>query len=204
MGKRRGTILILSGLLLLLGAAGLTLYNMNQELTAGEESDAVMTELTDILKETTVKPAARPAVGVVLPEEEPEPVELDGRYYLGLITFPTLELQLPVQMEWSYRNLKISPCRMTGSPSTEDLVILAHNYRTHFGSLHRLEVGDEVSLTLIDGTTYVYQVDAKEVVPPTAVENVTSGEWPLTLFTCTLGGQTRLVVRCDLAEQASK
>ena len=89
---------------------------------------------------------------------------------------------------------------MSGSPATEDLVILAHNYQAHFGSLNRLEEGDEVSVTLTDGTTYVYQVNVKEVVPPTAVESVTSGEWPLTLFTCTLGGKTRLVVRCDMAQ----
>jgi len=29
---------------------------------------------------------------------------------------------------------------------------------------------------------------------------VTGGEWPLTLFTCTLGGRTRMVLRCDWAE----
>lgn len=201
MGKRRGTLWILSGLLLLLGAAGLTAYNLNQDMTAGAESSAVIREMTAILEKTPVKPAAtKPAAEFTLPEEEPAPLELDGRSYMGLITLPTLELQLPVQEEWSYPNLRVSPCRMAGSPATEDLVILAHNYRTHFGSLNRLEEGDEVSVTLTDGTTYVYQVNAKEVVPPTAVESVTSGEWPLTLFTCTLGGKTRLVVRCDLVE----
>ena len=184
MRKRRGTVWILSGLLLLLGAAGLTLYNLTLDMTAGEESNAVMEELTAVLERAPVKMATGgPAADFVLPEEEPEPLELDGRSYLGLVTFPTLELQLPVQQEWSYQNLRVSPCRMSGSASTADLVILAHNYRAHFGSLNRLEVGDEVSVTLIDGTTYVYLVDAKEVVPPTAVESVTSGEWPLTLFT---------------------
>ena len=201
MRKRRGTVWILSGLLLLLGAAGLTLYNLTLDMTAGEESNAVMEELTAVLERAPVKMATGgPAADFVLPEEEPEPLELDGRSYLGLVTFPTLELQLPVQQEWSYHNLRVSPCRMSGSASTADLVILAHNYRAHFGSLNRLEVGDEVSVTLIDGTTYVYLVDAKEVVPPTAVESVTSGEWPLTLFTCTLGGKTRLVIRCDMAQ----
>lgn len=201
MGKRRGTVFIALGLLLLMGAAGLTLYNMNQETEAGEESDVVMTELTGILDEAT---ASRPPAELLPPEEEPEPVELDGRSYLGVITFPTLGLQLPVQTEWSYPNLRISPCRMSGSPTTDDLVILAHNYCTHFGNLKNLEAGDEVSVTLIDGATYVYSVDAKEIVPPTAVEDVTSGEWPLTLFTCTLGGRTRVVVHCDWAEEASK
>lgn len=203
--KRRGTVWIVVGLLLLLCAVGLTLYNLNQEITAGEESDAVMEELTAILDQTpirtvTPRPAAEYAPVEDETEEAAEPVELDGRYYLGVITFPTLELQLPVQDQWSYANLRVSPCRMAGSPAGGDLVILAHNYQTHFGPLDRLEIGDEVSVTLLDGRTYVYSVNALEVVEPTAVESVTSGEWPLTLFTCTLSGRTRLVVRCDVAE----
>ena len=82
-------------------------------------------------------------------------------------------------------------------------MILAHNYQSHFGTLDQLKEGDEVSVTLIDGTTYVYSVDAIEVIQPTAVEDVTSGEWPLTLFTCTLGGRTRVVVHCDWATEES-
>jgi len=203
MSKRRGTLWIVIGLLLLLGAAGLTVYNMHEEKNAGEESEAVVEELsvalTDAIEHTEVikSPVTEP---VAVSEPEPEPIELDGRYYMGLISFPSLNLQLPVQHEWSYENLKISPCRMKGSPATEDLVILAHNYRTHFGPLNRLSVGDEVSVMLLDGTVYVYKVSAREVVAPTAVENVTNGDWPLTLFTCTLGGRTRLVIRCDWAE----
>lgn len=80
-------------------------------------------------------------------------------------------------------------------------MICAHNYQRHFGTLNLLEIDDEVSVTLFDGTTYIYRVDAKEIVEPTAVESVTSGEWPLTLFTCTLSGRTRQVIRCDLAEE---
>ena len=203
--KRRGTIWLASGLLLILCAVGLTLYNFNQEITAGEEADAVMEELTPILAQVSIRTVTpRPAAEFAPIEDaaaEPvEPVELDGHYYLGVVTFPTLELQLPVQNQWSYANLRVSPCRMAGNPADGNLVILAHNYRTHFGPLDRLEIGDEVSVTLLDGRAYVYSVNAIEVVEPTAVESVTSGEWPLTLFTCTLSGRTRLVIRCDVAE----
>lgn len=202
MGKRWGNIWIVCGLLLLMGAAGLTVYNLSQDMAAGVESNAAVEALaTQLAEKELLTVASKTQVEFTISEEdEPEPVELNGQYYMGLITFPTLNLQLPVQHNWNYNNLKISPCRMAGSPATGDLVILAHNYRTHFGNLHLLEIGDEVSVTLVDGTTYVYWVDAKEIVAPTAVESVTSGEWPLTLFTCTLGGKTRVVVRCDMAE----
>lgn len=36
------------------------------------------------------------------------------------------------------------------------------------------------------------------LLQPTAVEEMTSGEWPLSLFTCTIGGKLRVTVRCDL------
>lgn len=199
MRKYRGTVFIALGLLLLLGAAGLTVYNLDQDRNAGQESVAVVENLNKLLSKTEikVKPAAEPGWTA---DTERELLKLDGCDYMGLITLPTLELQLPVQDQWSYKNLKISPCRMQGSPETEDLVIIAHNYQAHFGTLDQLQPGDEVSVTLIDGTTYVYCVDAMEIVQPTAVEDVTSGEWPLTLFTCTLGGRTRVVVYCDWAD----
>lgn len=199
MRKRAGTLWIGLGLLLLLGAAGLTVYNLNEELAAGRASDEAVEEIV-----SSLAVAPYQARGERLIKRAPitsgETLELDGRYYMGLITFPTLEMQLPVQTEWSYENLKISPCRMQGSPAMKDLVIMGHNYRTHFGPLDRLSIGDEVSVTMGDGATYVYQVSAKEVVGANAVEDVTSGEWPLTLFTCTLSGRTRLVVRCDMVE----
>lgn len=192
--------MIVLGLLLLMGAAGLTFYNINLDITAGERSDEVMEELAAFLEGVPIRTASsRAALEYNLITSEPEPLDLDGYQYMGLITIPALELQLPVQHEWSYPNLKVSPCRMTGSPATEDLVIIAHNYQRHFGTLNLLEIGDEVSVTLIDGTTYIYKVDAKEIVLPTAVEEVTSGEWPLTLFTCTIGGRTRQVIRCNMA-----
>ena len=201
MSRRWGTLWIGFGLLLLLGAAGLTLYNLHQDASAGQEADAVVEELAAVLAE---KPAivANPRYGAAVREEAPEPVEVDGRSYMGVSALPTLGLQLPVQEEWSYPNLKVSPCRMTGSAAEENLVILAHNYQSHFGTLEKLELGDEVSVTLLDGTVYLYQVSAKEIVEPTAVEDVTSGAWPLTLFTCTIGGKTRVVVRCDFAGAA--
>ena len=53
--------------------------------------------------------------------------------------------------------------------------------------------------TDMDGIKTRYQVVAQDILAPTAVEEMTSGEFDLTLFTCTYGGKSRVTVYCDLA-----
>lgn len=49
--------------------------------------------------------------------------------------------------QWDYERLKIAPCRYEGSTKSDDLVLLAHNYGKHFGTLKNLVPGDEVFFT---------------------------------------------------------
>jgi sortase A len=46
------------------------------------------------------------------------------------------------------------------------------------------------------GTTYTYSVAEIDTLMPTAVEEMTDGDYDLTLFTCTYGGKSRVTVRC--------
>ena len=187
------------GLALMVGAAGLVLYNLRTEMDAGNTSTAVLTE---IAAEIAPEPEEEQAVYVQEPfaDEGKLPlVEVEGDRYVGVITIPTLNMQLPVMAEWSYDNLKKAPCRYFGSVAGGNLVLCGHNYRTHFGPIGRLKPGDEVIFASMDNTPYYYRVSAVEVVDPYATADVVSGEWPLTLFTCTMSGTTRIVIRCDTA-----
>lgn len=137
------------------------------------------------------------------PEPPPDPydpamtvAEINGHGYVGYLEIPALELSLPVMSEWDYERLKISPCRYAGSAKTNDLVIAAHNYEKHFGRLKDLSAGDTVIFTDMDGIVRHYTVSAAEVLSAEGVEEMTSGEYDLTLFTCTYGGQSRMTVRC--------
>ena len=47
-----------------------------------------------------------------------------------------------------------------------------------------------------DGNIFNYTVSELEQLNPTDVREMISGDWDLTLFTCTLGGQYRVTVRC--------
>ena len=56
------------------------------------------------------------------------------------------------------------------------------------------------SLTDADGNLFRYEIAGLETLSPTAVSEMTASGWELTLFTCTLGGQARLAVRCTLLD----
>ncbi|MCF0151262.1 MAG: sortase [Firmicutes bacterium] len=223
--KRSRILWLLAALLLFAGAGGLTARNLAQEKNAAAQSQQAMEVLAEQLAElpaVTVRtldeqrlhgPAQDDGEEDLQPsavqqpsadsdeapqQKAPEPVE---RTYIGVLSVPSLHLQLPVQESWSYADLKATPCRLQGSPQQQDLVILAHNYKSHFGRLKELVQGDEVSFTSMDGVTYVYYVDCLETVEPQQVAKVTGGDWPLTLFTCTPGGLTRLVVYCTMQAQ---
>ena len=135
-------------------------------------------------------------------ESEPEPASETPassaeREYLGVLTIPALGLELPVQTEWSKANLKVSPCRQCGSTAGGDLVIAAHNYKSHFGRLSSLSEGDEVRFTSQDGAEAVYTVERTAQVSPEEPEALREGGCPLVLYTCTPGGKARVVVYCQ-------
>ena len=74
---------------------------------------------------------------------------------------------------------------------------MAHNYNSHFGRISKLNIGDTVYFTDMDGQIVEYQVMGKDILPPDAVEEMTAGNFDLTLFTCTYGGGSRITVYCD-------
>ena len=206
MSKRRvGLIIMLVGILAAVAGLGLGGYNLWDNHRAGVQANEVLKTIVQHQKETMANPTATPEApsDILLPEPEEElPVlEVDGGRYIGTVSIPVIDVELPVQEDWSLAKLKASPCRYMGSPYSGDLILCAHNYATHFGRLKNLLPGDEVIFTDLEGNVFRYTVAAMENLAGTAVEEMEGGEWDLTLFTCTLGGQARVTVRCNALEQ---
>lgn len=193
--SKRTKLLIISGLLLLLAAAGLAIYNVLTDLGARAASNEVLSELVESLPQKDGNAAAVPDY-VLNPDMEMPTVSIDGVGYIGYLVIPSLELELPIASEWSYPQLRTSPCRYTGSAYLGSLVICGHNYSSHFGNLKNLKAGDSVLFTDADGNVFEYRVVSVEELRPTAVEEMKTGDWDLSLFTCTIGGRTRVTVRC--------
>ncbi len=123
--------------------------------------------------------------------------EIDGEWYIGLLSIPSLQIELPIFEHYVYDQLRYTPCRYAGSYLTDNLIIAAHNYSTHFGKIRQLDSGDVIEFTDMAGNVYRYQVMQTEILSDTATEEMKAGDWDLTLFTCTLSGAERVTVRCD-------
>lgn len=196
MRKRHaGMMLIVIGVVLTMSALLLFLYNRREDEQAGERADSILQQLEAELPEVTPEPLE----GEAVPEESAEMkvVEIDGYGYIGYLEIPDLSLQLPVMAEWDYKRLKIAPCRQFGAVGTNDLVIAAHNYDRHFGRLKTLQGGESVTFTDMDGIVTSYVVEKVETLKPTAVDEVQNSDYDLVLYTCTLGGKTRVTVFCN-------
>lgn len=196
---------LLLGSVLVLAAVCLYVYDRLEDARAGAQAASAVSQLrqSQSLAAPEEEPPAESAESLPEAESEPEseaasetPAASVVREYLGVLTIPALGLELPVQTEWSAANLKVSPCRQCGSVEGGDLVIAAHNYKSHFGRLDSLSEGDEVRFTSQDGAEAVYTVERLAQLSPQEPEAVREGGFPLVLYTCTPGGKARVAVYC--------
>lgn len=194
------------GTVLLAAALALFLRNGQESMEAGNASAELMPQLVEVIydrreeaarQETQGSPEQETQEAAVVADPEMTVVRIDGHDYIGFLAIPSLELELPVMADWDSEKIQIAPCRYWGDLYSQDLVIMAHNYQKHFGKLSQLRKGGIITFTDMDGETLEYQVMAVEILPAQATQEMIAGEYDLTLFTCTYGGENRVTVRCD-------
>ncbi len=211
MKRNLGKICMLLGTVLVVLALSLFLKNQQEAKAAGDTAREALDQVWGVIYDrveagqTGETPDSPDIPGLELSgsltatDEDPYAmtvVEINGHSYVGSLSIPDLNLELPVLWELSDAELEVAPCRYTGSTKSDDLVIGAHNYISHFARIWRLNAGAEVTFTDMDGKTFRYQVAAVETLGPMEGESLTAGEYPLTLFTCTYSGNRRTAVRC--------
>lgn len=101
------------------------------------------------------------------PEKEMPVQTIDGQDYIGVLQIPAIDLELPVISRWSDAKMRIAPCRYSGSLYQNNLVIVAHNFASHFGGLKNLREGDAVIFVDMDGNVFSYAVTTLETLNPT-------------------------------------
>ncbi len=217
--KCKANTLITAGLLLLAAAVFVGIHNLNDERRAegsaeslarrieaelpAEKTYAALKAETESGEQTEMAQAQEIPDYVVDPEMDMPVLKIDGNLCIGILEIPSQSLILPVISEWSYSALKLSPCRFSGSAYLDDMIILAHNYPRHFGGLKDLYQGDEIIFTDAAGNVFLYTVSESQRLGPMDIDELNDGEWDLTLLTCTVGGHSRVTVRCERAENAA-
>ena len=128
--------------------------------------------------------------GIEMPGEK-----VNGHEYIGTLSIPSLGLKVPVQRNWSYENLSVSPCRYSGSAYADNLAIIAHTY--HFGKLSSLALEATVTFTDMENNVFRYVVREKNTISPNDANEIAHSDYDLTLVTCTLSGTKRVAVYCE-------
>lgn len=182
---------IIIGLLLIITSVVMLVHNDYEDIKAGKNSEDALSIIKNnyneekdsiIRKENTQKM---------------QTIEVNGNDFIGTIIIPSLKLELPVMSEYNEENLKIAPTRYYGSIYTNDLVICAHSYKTHFKYLSNLKPKDIVIFTDISGVNYIYEVLEVEILNSNDVSKMLDNEFDLTLYTCTTDGINRVTIRCN-------
>ena len=224
--RRIGTVLLVLGFLAAAAALILTASNYRDDIEAGKSALADLHKMEEMLgidadgdgligstpiedyykahgmdasERSTVRQedVKNAPVYELHPDMTMPTVDADGHTYVGFLEIPAIKRILPVMDAWSYPNLKIAPCRFVGTVYAHDMIVCAHNYDRHFGLIKTLEEGDKVFFTDVYGDRFSYEVSEVTILQPTDVDEMKDpDDWDLTLFTCTIGGATRVTVRC--------
>ena len=185
MRKKIGTICVLLGVICLLGAVGFVAYNQWEEKNASKNTQSLLEQIKNEINQDTTQ------------NNDLLETELtEMQTMIGILSIPVLDLELPVQADWSYAKLKNAPCLYYGSCREKDFVIAAHNYEAHFGRLSELKEGDDIIFTDVNGTVYSYEVVLLETLQKDATKEMIESGFDLSLYTCTPGGGSRVTVHC--------
>lgn len=200
------------GTILLLAALSLAYYNVQESRNSAKAAQDVLTVL-----QAEIPDATQSAITTTLPSTPDLFMEyestttiatevtmmVDENGYIGIVSIPAIGLALPVMSDWSYPKLKIAPCRYQGTVAGGDLILAGHNYTAHFGRLGRLSGGEEILFTDANGVVHTYEVLEVIEINGADIETMDFGAadvWDLTLFTCTIGGRSRVTVRAISCE----
>lgn len=206
MKVKKGNIFITMGLLLIAVALLITVFNFVQNNMALKASDEALARLRaemvvakeNSLNELTAdeEPLYKTYEDMTMPD-----IIINGEEYIGVLSVPSLSLELPIKGEFSYDALKTAPCRYDGSVYKNNMIIAGHNYPAHFSGLKALKIGDRVAFTDGDGNQFLYSVSDIVQIDGMDVDGMKAGDWDMTLFTCNLSGKARVTIRLEALDK---
>ncbi|MER2080073.1 MAG: sortase [Ruminococcus sp.] len=201
MKSKTGWIILLAGLLCMMAALAVFLFNQNESHQAKTASAKIVAALSEQIAEEGEENHEETFPTDITDRTMPE-MTVDGERYAGILRIPELELELPVLAFFDYDSLQVTPCLYSGTIYRRNMVIGAHNYDAHFGRISALGIGSEVDFTDVENNTYRCRVVNLETLKPdqndVLTEKAHEGDWDITLFTCNYSGTERVTVRCKM------
>ncbi|MBP3322194.1 MAG: sortase [Clostridia bacterium] len=164
-------------------------------------ADKISTETVEYDAESALKTAQElmPDRVDLYPEERSKDympaMEIKGLNIAGIIDLPDQDYKAVFRSTWDADHARALPCRYTGSVYNRTLVIGAYGGTGQFDFAKRLDAGQILYITDMEGGRYRYEIKRIEHAKRISEKKLTSGDWDLTLFVKqTSGGY--LLLRC--------
>jgi len=180
----------------------------NQNIIENNSQNELEKEVIETDEEILPTPTNEIVEEVVETEEIAEPIEnnttqsttpktatynVNGEDYtvVGVLNIPTLNIEYPILSETSTQLLKVSLNKYWGANPNEvgNMVVVGHNYKNNkfFSNLSKIQHGEIVKITDLDGKTLDYKVYDTYVIDPydnACTSQLTDGKTEITLITC--------------------
>ena len=173
----------------LLIAGGLTVFTVDKISTKTVEYDAAraLTKAQELMPDRVD----------LYPEERSKDympaMEIEGLNIAGIIDLPDQGYKAVFRSTWDADHARALPCRYTGSVYNRTLVIGAYGGAGQFDFAHRLEAGQTLYVTDMEGGRYRYAIERIEHAKRINEKKLTSGDWDLTVFVKQTSGEYLLV-----------
>lgn len=156
-------------------------------------------------KNTTksTKPQKEEVVANVSKETKQEVVnEYKGYATIGKIEIPKTKVNMPILSKVTVKGMEIAPCLLytTGNLNQSGTnLIIGHNYRngTIFSNNQKLQIGDKIYITSLDGKKITYTIYDKFTASPeetSYLKSNTNNEPQIILSTCTNDENNRTII----------
>ena len=126
--------------------------------------------------------------------------KVSGCVVYGKIKIDKIEIEYPIIEYASENSLWKSICKISSNDinGKGNLCLAGHNMRNFsmFGNLRKVDIGDTIVITKLNGEEYVYKVYEKTYVNPDQTEVLKdTDEAIVTLVTCNDASNKRLIVK---------
>lgn len=134
--------------------------------------------------------------------ENPILTEYQGFTTVGKIEIPQTEVNLPILKQVTVEGMKCAPCLLyeTGELNQNgNNLIVGHNFRdnTLFSNNKKLNLGDKIYITTLDGNRIEYTIYNKFITTPEDVSYIkrdTNNKPEITLSCCTDDDEERIII----------
>lgn len=193
--KKLHNLFFLSGVLLMAASLCLLLFTQLRSSRAEAVCAEAVSKIEALLPE---RMAGLP--GAYANPEMPV-LQIDGQDYACLLEVPGFGITLPVASQWDRKDVFSHPCRFFGSAYDNSLIIGGADQSGQLDFLSRLDIGDSIRITDMNGTEFRYAVSQIDRSSSADYEVLASQAYGLTLFVRSSHFREYILVRCTTTAQ---